>query len=216
MFYSDTLHLVKEGNELLTKEIVAFYKSLKSHNYPIARSYKNVTLFYLKNSDFPTIETCYSSYASWRVKLNRNVSFQKLSTVRFVDNCKYTSMSKSYMLPSHNMPSWKKSIISLSISHGSTLSKFLYSTMPGQNIQCNNAPSKSVTCSTVNSKRINSNVNVICKNILHVVSDSGIARVSSSPSPSLEPRDFTPQCYTDSLKRPKQMTGKIVSLFLVI
>ena len=37
LFYSDNLHLVKEGNERLTKEIVAFYKSLKSHNYHTAR-----------------------------------------------------------------------------------------------------------------------------------------------------------------------------------
>ena len=36
LFYSDNLHLVKERNELLAKEIVAFYKSLKSHNCPTA------------------------------------------------------------------------------------------------------------------------------------------------------------------------------------
>ena len=51
LFYSN-LQLVREGNELLGKEIVAFYKSLKSHYYPTARSYKNVSSFYLKNSDF--------------------------------------------------------------------------------------------------------------------------------------------------------------------
>ena len=73
LFYSDNLHLVKEGNELLAKEIVSFYKSLKSHSYPTARSLKNVASFYLKNSDFPTLETCYLNYASSKLKLNRNV-----------------------------------------------------------------------------------------------------------------------------------------------
>ena len=47
--------------------------------------------------------------------------------------------------------------------HVSTLSKFVHFTMPGQNIQCTNAPSKSGTCSTVKSKHVNSDVNVIRK-----------------------------------------------------
>ena len=134
MFYSDNLHLVKEGNKLLAKEIAAFYKHLKSHNYPNARSYKNVASLCLKNSDFPTLKTCYSNYASSKVKLNRKVSFQKSSGIAFVDNCKYVSTSKSYMLPSHNTLSCKKSVISPPISHVSKLSKFVPSTMPGQNI----------------------------------------------------------------------------------
>ena len=41
--------------------------------------------------------------------------------------------------------------------------------MPDQNIQCTNAPSESVTCSTVKSKRVNSDVNVIRKNTVNVV-----------------------------------------------
>ena len=35
--------------------------------------------------------------------------------------------------------------------------------------------------------------------------------VSPIPLSSLGPNDFTPQCYSDSLKHPKQMTVKIVS-----
>ena len=171
------LHLVKEGNELLAREIVALYKSLKSHDYPTARSYKSVASFYLKNSDFPKLETCYSNYASSKVKLNRKVSFQKSSSTAFVDNCKYLSTSKSCMLPSHNTPSCKKSVISPSISLVSTLLKSVYSTMPGQNIQYTNAPSKPVTCITVKSKRVNSDVTVIRKNTVNVVSDSIIAHV---------------------------------------
>ena len=89
-------------------------------------------------------------------------------------------MSKSFMLSSHNMPSCKKPVTSTSISHVSTLSKFVHSTMPGQNIQCINAPSKSVTCSTIKSKHVNSDVSVICKNTVNDVSDSVIACVSLS------------------------------------
>ena len=88
MFYSDNLHLVKEGNELLAKEIVAFYKSLKSHNYPTTRSYKKVASFYLRNSDFPTLKTCYSNYASSKIKLNWNISFQKSCSITFAANSK--------------------------------------------------------------------------------------------------------------------------------
>ena len=65
--------------------------------------------------------------------------------------------------------------------------------MPGQNIQCTNAPSKSVTYNTLKSKRVKSDINVIHKNTVNGVGSHA----------------FTPQCY--SLKCPKLMTGKIVS-----
>ena len=71
--------------------------------------------------------------------------------------------------------------------------------MPGQNIQCSNAPRK----------RVNSDINVICKNTVNVISDSVIAPVSHRPFSSSD--DFTPQCNSDSLKLPKRMTGKLVS-----
>ena len=129
-FISNNLYLVKAGNGLLAKEIVAFYKYLKSHNYSTTRSYKNVALVYLKNSDFPTLKTCYSNYASSKVKLNQNLFFQGSSSIAFVDNCRYMSTSKPYMLPSHNTPSYKKSLISPPTSHVSTLSKFAPSTKP--------------------------------------------------------------------------------------
>ena len=97
LFYSDNLHQVTEGNDLFAKEIVVFYKYLKSYNYPTARSYNIIAWFYLKNSDFPTLKTCYSNYASSKLKLNWNVSFQKSSSIAFVDNCKYVSTCKSYI-----------------------------------------------------------------------------------------------------------------------
>ena len=80
--------------------------------------------------------------------------------------------------------------------------------MPGQNIQYTNASSKSVTCSTVKSKWVSSNVNVIHKNTVNVISDSVIVPVSPYLSSSSD--NFTSQCCNDSLKCPKRMTGKIV------
>ena len=47
------------------------------------------------------------------------------------------------------------------------------------------------------------------KNTVNVVRDSVIARVSPRPLSSSD--DFTPQCYNNTLKRPKRMTGEIVS-----
>ena len=40
--------------------------------------------------------------------------------------------------------------------------------MPGQNIQNTNAPSQLVTCSTVKSKCVNSDVNVTHKNTVNI------------------------------------------------
>ena len=50
---------------------------------------------------------------------------------------------------------------------------------------------------------------MIRKNTVNIISDSVIAHVSPRPSSSSD--DFTPQCCSESLKRLKRMTGKIVS-----
>ena len=50
---------------------------------------------------------------------------------------------------------------------------------------------------------------MIRKNTINVVGDSVIAPVSLRPLSSSN--DFIPQCYSDSLKHPKRMTGKFVS-----
>ena len=44
LFYSDNLHLIKEGNEILAQEIVAFYKYLKSHNCPTDHKKRSIVL----------------------------------------------------------------------------------------------------------------------------------------------------------------------------
>ena len=105
------------------------------------------------------------------------------------------------MLPTHNKPSCKSSVISPSISHGCTLSKLVHPTISGQNFQCTSFPSKSLTCSTVKNNLVINDVNVIRKKAANVVRDSVIARVSPRPSSLFEPSDFAPQCYSDSFKR---------------
>ena len=81
-------------------------------------------------------------------------------------------------------------------------------------LKCASFASKSVTCSTVKSKLVISDVNVIRKNAANDVRDSAIACVSIRLPSSFEPSDFAPQCYSDSFKRSKRGTGKIVSFFL--
>ena len=56
LFYKDRLHLIKNGNELLAKEILCSYKSLKIklHNISI-RSFKDVALLSLNDSEFPPL-----------------------------------------------------------------------------------------------------------------------------------------------------------------
>ena len=61
LFYKDRLHLIKNGNELLAKEILCSYKSLKikPHNSSI-RSFKDVT-FSLNDSEFPLLLSGHST-----------------------------------------------------------------------------------------------------------------------------------------------------------
>ena len=58
----DGLHIIKIGNELLAKEILCSYKSLKikPHNSSI-RSFKDVTSFSLNDSEFPPLLSGHST-----------------------------------------------------------------------------------------------------------------------------------------------------------
>ena len=55
-FFFFSIHLIKKGNELLEKEIMAFYKELSSTVYnPPHISYKNMTSFTYNTDDFPSL-----------------------------------------------------------------------------------------------------------------------------------------------------------------
>ena len=176
------------------------------------RSYKNVTSFHLKNVHFPTLETCYSYHTSLKIKTDQSVSFQKASAITFFDNRYYVSTSKSYMLYHFILHHHVKNLSFCYLSHmrARMLSKFVNSTIPGQNIQCTRVSCKSVTFSTVKSEHVNGDFNVTRKNVVNAVRDFVIPHVSPRPSSSVEPNNFASQCYSDSFKCPKGMTCKIV------
>ena len=69
LFYKDCLHLIKNGNELLAKEILCSYKSLKTkpHNSSI-RSFKDVTSFSLNDSEFPPLLSGHSTSSHLMLK----------------------------------------------------------------------------------------------------------------------------------------------------
>ena len=53
LFYEDGLHIIKEGNEVLAKEIMAFYKELSfTVSTPPYISYKNMASFSYSTSYF--------------------------------------------------------------------------------------------------------------------------------------------------------------------
>ena len=81
LFYKDRLHLIKNGNELLAKEILCSYKSLKTkpHNSSI-RSFKDVTLFSLNDSEFPPLLSGHSTSNHLMLKKQSDPKTHLLST----------------------------------------------------------------------------------------------------------------------------------------
>ena len=56
LFYKDNIHLIKNGNELLSKDILDSHKSLKIKiDNSSIRSFKEVTSFSFKHSEFPLL-----------------------------------------------------------------------------------------------------------------------------------------------------------------
>ena len=91
LFYKDGLHLIKNGNELLAKEILCSYKSLKIklHNSSI-RSFKDVTSFSINDSEFPPLLSGYSTSNHPMLKKQSDqkaVYYQQLSQHVFIQIC---------------------------------------------------------------------------------------------------------------------------------
>ena len=101
LFYKDCLHLIKNGNELLAKEILCSYKSLKTkpHNSSI-RSFKDVTLFSLNDSKFPLLLSGHSTSNHLMLKKQ---SDQKSRLLPLIPTCRdanmHVSTSRFYRLP---------------------------------------------------------------------------------------------------------------------
>ena len=107
-FYEDVLHLIKEGNELLAKEIMIFYKELSSTVYNPSRiSYKNMASFSYNNNDFPPLPSNKSSRQSTPVYIpvkprKRNskvVSFSNTINPRLFEKKMFVCTVKAYMFP---------------------------------------------------------------------------------------------------------------------
>ena len=105
LFFKDGLHLIKYGNELLAKEILCSYKSLKikPHNSSI-RSFKDVTSFSLNDSEFPPLLSGHSTSNHLMLKKQSDPKTRILSTNKpLMPTCLYVnthvSTSRAYMLP---------------------------------------------------------------------------------------------------------------------
>ena len=65
LFYEDIHYLIEEGNEILAKEIIIFYKELSSTIFnPPRICYKNMTSFSYNTNDFPPLTQ--GSYGIWK------------------------------------------------------------------------------------------------------------------------------------------------------
>ena len=105
LFRKDRLHLIKNGNELLAKEILCSYKSLKTkpHNSSI-RSFKDVTSLSLNDSEFPPLLSGHSTSNHLMLKKQSDPKTHLLSTNKpLMPTCLYAnthvSTSRAYMLP---------------------------------------------------------------------------------------------------------------------
>ena len=105
LFYKDRIHLIKNGDELLAKEILCSYKSLKikPHNSSI-RSFKDVTSFSLNDSEFPPLLSGHSTSNHLMLKKQSDPKTHLLSTNKpLMPTCLYAnthvSTSRAYMLP---------------------------------------------------------------------------------------------------------------------
>ena len=105
LFYEDRLHLIKNWNELLAKEILCSYKSLKikPHNSSI-RSFKDVTSFSLNDSEFPPLLSGLSTSNHLMLKKQSHPKSRLLPTNNpLMPTCFYANMhvstSRAYMLP---------------------------------------------------------------------------------------------------------------------
>ena len=111
LFYEDCHHLIKEGNELLAKEIMILYKELSftvSNSLPSpCISYKNIASFSYNTDDFPSLSSDESSCQSTSVCIpikprERNfkiVCFSKMVNPLLFEKNGFSCTFKTYMFP---------------------------------------------------------------------------------------------------------------------
>ena len=109
LFYEDSLHLIKEGNELLAKEVMAFYKKLSStvYNPPPIFLYKKMASFSYNTDHFPPLPSngdsrqLTSVYISVkpREQNSKVVSFSNTVNLLLFEKNVFLCTSKAYMFP---------------------------------------------------------------------------------------------------------------------
>ena len=107
LFYKDNLHLIKERNELLAKEIMAFYKKLSSTIFNAAHiSYKNMISFSDNNDGFPPLPSNGTSHQFTPIYIivkprerSKFVSFSNTVNPLLFEKNVFVFNSKAYMFP---------------------------------------------------------------------------------------------------------------------
>ena len=104
LFHKDGIHLIKNMNELLAKETLCSYKSLKIKLYNSFRSFKDVTSFSLNDFEFPLLLSGQSTSNHLILKKQSDKKSCLLPTnkplvpLSLYANM-YVSTSRAYMLP---------------------------------------------------------------------------------------------------------------------
>ena len=210
LFYKDGLHLIRNGNEILAKEILNFYQSLKSKFHTNAvRSFKDATSFSLNDSSFPPLHSTsthqmpknYSDQKSHLLPTNKPIMPTCLN------NNMYISVSRAYMLPTSpddifmsNSKSSYQSIQSfVNVSSSSSV-------CPPSTSVCNHVTKKAVTCRSFvtkcSPKCPRKSTTAINRNIVNHVSKPVNNVVNHNRSTSVNSSDFVhqPRRHSKSLR----------------
>ena len=196
LFYEDGLHLIKEGNELLAKEIMAFYKKLSSTVYNAPHiSYKNMASFSYNTDDFLPIPSngasCQLTSVYIPVKLREEnskvVSFSNAVNPLLFEKNVFLCTSKVYMFSLKSDDIFRSDTISPVLSRKS----FVCATSgpshacfrPGPPIaahNCKNIRDRSIRCNSARSS--SSNVDRVNKHGYSVISSSdSVTNIAKSP-----------------------------------
>ena len=170
-FYEDGLHLIKEGNELLAKEIMIFYNELSFRIYnPPRISYKNMASFSYNTVDLLPRPSNESSRQSAPVYIPVNprernykvVSFSNAFNPLLLEINVFVCTSKAYMFPPQSDDIFRSDIRSPVSSHES----FVCTTSCSSHVRsslvppiafrnCKNIRNRSIHCNSVSSSSIN-------------------------------------------------------------
>ena len=98
LFYEDGLHLLKERNDFLAKEIMNFYKELSFTVYnPPRISYKNIASFSYNTDDFPPLPSNETSHQSTSVYIPINLQEWSRKVISFSNTINPLLLEKKWV-----------------------------------------------------------------------------------------------------------------------